>query len=141
VSHPPALVGCAADGFITIANSCLEWIRCVRELLGDEIGGGRTAFFPGFEKDGEDHEERGGGVGEDDGGSVEEDAVSQPEQNASEIEDQHAVGKIAAALFLDFDELGDKGERGAEAGDGAKDFDRVRSEHVVKVSWIYSSRR
>jgi hypothetical protein len=35
---------------------------------------------------------------------------------------------------LDFDQLRDKGERGAEAGDGAKDFDRLRGEHVVEVS-------
>ena len=40
----------------------------------------RVAFFPGFEKDGEDDEERGGGVGENDGRSVQKDAVSQPEE-------------------------------------------------------------
>ena len=104
------------------------------ELFVDEIGGGGTTFFPSFEKDGEDDEQRGRRVGKNDGRSVEEESVSQPEEDAGEIEDQHAVGEIAAALFSDFDQLRDKGERGAEAGDGAKDFDRLRSEHVVEVS-------
>ena len=131
---PLALIRSEADGLSYSRILGKKKLTAFGELFGDEIAGGRVAFFPGFEKDGEDDEERGGGVGENDGRSVQKDAVSQPEEDAGEIEDQHSVGEIAAALFLDFDQLRDKGERGAEAGDGAKDFDRLRGEHVVEVS-------
>jgi len=65
---------------------------------------------------------------------MEENAVGQPEEHTGEIEDQHAVGEIAASLLLDFDELRDEGEGGAETGDGAEDLDGLRGRHLVEVS-------
>jgi hypothetical protein len=111
------------------------------ELFGDECGEGWAPFFPRFQKDGQGNQEGCGSVGEDDGGDAEEEAVGEPEEHAGEIEDQHAVGEIASALFLDFDQLRDEGEGGAEAGDGAEDFDGLRGGHVLDVSWFYFSRR
>jgi hypothetical protein len=111
------------------------------KLFDGESDGGWAALFPGFENYGEDNEEGRGGVGQDHGRSVEKDTVGEPEKDASEIKDQHAAREVATALFLDFDELWDEGEGGAEAGDGAEDFDGLRSEQVVEVSWFYFSRR
>ena len=109
-------------------------------MFSDEIGGGRTALFPGLEKDGENYQQGCGSVSEDDGRGMEDDAVREPKKDAGEIEEQHAVGEIAAALLPDFDELRDESEGSAETGDGAEDFDGLRGEHLVEVSWFYSSR-
>src|SRR5208283_3396097 len=99
------------------------------QLFGDEIGGGLAALFPSFEDDGEEDQKGGGGVGEDHGRGVKEESVGEPEKHAGEIEDQHAVGEIAAALPVDFDELRDEGEGGAETGHDADGFDGLRGEH------------
>jgi hypothetical protein len=43
-------------------------------------------------------------------------------------------------LLLDFDELRDEGEGGAETGDGAEDFDGLRRWHLAEISSVYFSR-
>ena len=65
---------------------------------------------------------------------MEDDAESEPKKDAGEIEEQHAVGEIAASLLPDLEELRDEGEGGAETSDGAEDFDGLRGEHLVEVS-------
>ena len=111
------------------------------DLLRDESAGNRAAFFPGFEKDREKNQEGSCGVGENDGRGMKEEAIAEPEEHTGEIENQHAVGEIAAALLANFEELRDEGERGAEAGDSAENFDGLRGGHLVEVSWIDSIRR
>ena len=117
-----------------------EGIRSVREVVLRRDWR-RAALFPGFEKDGENNQQRCGGVSEDDGRGLEDDALREPKKDAGEIEEQHAVGEIAASLLPDFVEPRDEGEGGAETSAGAEDFDGLRDEHLVEVSWFYSSRR
>ena len=67
-------------------------------------------------------------------------AVSQPEEHAGEIESQHAVREVAAALAMDFDDLRDEGKGGAEPGGAAEDFDRLPSEHLKEIPPTDSNR-
>ena len=61
---PPALVGRWADRIIGTRILCTEKAGkesgAFGELIGDEIGGGWAALFPGFEKDGEDNQDGSG---------------------------------------------------------------------------------
>src|SRR5215471_4922298 len=107
-------------------------LTALRELPIRHAGSGNSAFLPGFHQNSRDDQNGSRGVRKNHGGRLEKQAIHAPKHDSGEIEEQHCVGKITAALLVDFDDLRHEGERGAKAGNGAEDFDGLTNRYFQK---------
>jgi hypothetical protein len=82
------------------------------QLFAQDGLGNALAFLPGFKDGGGSDQNSGGQIRGRDGFYAQDDAVGQPEENAKKIEGKRRVGKVAATLTIDLDDLGDEGKGG-----------------------------
>ena len=84
-----------------------------------------TPGGPGFEGGGESNKYAGDDIGPDDSGRLNQESKAKPQENSGEVQNEHPIGKIAAALLPDFHHLRNKSEGCAETGQRTENGDPI----------------